>query len=113
MLPPFGWKADPSGKQRLVVYEPEALLVRTMFKLAHNGDSPQAIADLLNTAGIPDPGERMHPDYPERFFRYMKWDHPVIEPIIDKKEFYEVQEKLEKLEKPRGPSSPRKGKRRR
>lgn len=82
MQPPFGWRVDPNGNQRLMAYEPEAKIVRTIFQLANQGVSPDEIAELFNAAGIPFPGERLNKDYPEQFFRYMRWTNPEMEPII-------------------------------
>jgi hypothetical protein len=95
MLPPFGWRAAPNGKQRLVVYEPEATIIRQIFQLASQGASPEKVAELFNTAGVPHPGERLDDSYMERFFEYMRWKNPKIDPIVDPGLFHEVQERIE------------------
>lgn len=59
---PYGYHLDQSGGKKmgkapgkLVVYEPEAAVVRLMFARAIAGDSTHAIADLLNRSGHPSP----------------------------------------------------------
>jgi hypothetical protein len=94
MPPPFGWRIAPNGKQRLLVYELEATIIRQVFQLASQGSSPDQIAELFNRAGVPHPGERLDDDYTERFFQHMRWENPLIDPIIDRSLFDEVQKKL-------------------
>jgi hypothetical protein len=98
MQPPFGWRVDPTRRQRLVVYEPEATIVRQIFQLASQGASPDKIAELFSAAGIPFPGERLDGDYMDRFLRHKHWRNPDIEPIVDPSLFDEVQDRLAEIE---------------
>ena len=52
--PPFGYAMDPARPGRLVVREPEASIVREMFRRAAAGDSAYAITAWLNTRINPD-----------------------------------------------------------
>jgi site-specific DNA recombinase len=62
--PPFGYQVVASGNvRRFEIYEPEAVIVRDIFKMRHEQElSLQAIANTLNTGGVEPPaGNTWHP----------------------------------------------------
>lgn len=52
---PYGYKKSPDNKNKLVIDEDVAPIVRKMFELAASGQNPKAIADFLNNEGIITP----------------------------------------------------------
>ncbi len=54
-FPPYGYRRDPQNKNRLVIDEAAAGIVREIFEQAANGLLPVRIADSLNQRGIPSP----------------------------------------------------------
>lgn len=52
---PFGYKKDVQNKNRLVIDETNAPIVRRIFSLASDGNIPSEIADILNSEHIPSP----------------------------------------------------------
>lgn len=50
---PFGYMKDPNDKNHLVVNEEEAVIVKKIFKLALEGNSPYKIREILNEEKIP------------------------------------------------------------
>lgn len=63
----YGYAKDPNNKNRLVVDEPAAIVVRRIYSLFTSGTGTQTIAKILNADGIPCPsmykqmnGEKYH-----------------------------------------------------
>jgi site-specific DNA recombinase len=54
-FPVYGYVKDPQDRNRLLVDEDAAPVVRKIFSLAACGFGKQKIADFLNRAGIPNP----------------------------------------------------------
>lgn len=54
---PFGYRKDPENKNRLVIDEEAAVVVRRIFKWKLEGMSSSGIADKLNELGFPTPME--------------------------------------------------------
>lgn len=52
---PFGYRKDPENRNRLLVDEPAAEVVRRIFRLAKEGNSAAEIAKRLNGEAIPAP----------------------------------------------------------
>ena len=47
---PLGYIKDSKDKNKLIIYEPEAKIVRTIFNMASNGKQVGTIRDYLNGA---------------------------------------------------------------
>ena len=63
----YGYAKDPNNKNRLVIDEPAAIVVRRIYSLFTSGTGTQTIAKILNADGIPCPsmykqmnGEKYH-----------------------------------------------------
>ena len=54
---PYGYNKDPLDKNRLVINEEEAKIVRKIFKLYLEGNGPKTVARLLTEEKIPTPSE--------------------------------------------------------
>ena len=50
---PLGYTKDSNDKNKLIIYEPEAQIVRTIFNMASNGNQVGTIRDYLNSSNIP------------------------------------------------------------
>lgn len=63
-FPSYGYKKSPLNKNRLIVDEEAAAVVRRIFSLYLEGHGKQGIARILNEEGIPCPSEykRLHGD---------------------------------------------------
>lgn len=53
--PPYGYKAHPDGKYKLVIDENAAPIVRRIFSMALSGSSCRQIATILNNERVPSP----------------------------------------------------------
>ena len=53
----FGYLKDPDNKNRLIIDEDAAPIVRDIFRWKIEGQSAQGIADKLNALGVPSPAE--------------------------------------------------------
>ncbi|MBE7007070.1 MAG: hypothetical protein E7424_07975 [Ruminococcaceae bacterium] len=61
-IPLYGYKKDPADRHRLIIDEPAASVVRTIFDRFLRGCGPQRIAGMLNAAGIVNPTSYKKPD---------------------------------------------------
>ncbi len=61
VAPPFGYRMDPGHKGRLVIHEPEADVVREMYRRCTAGESTYAIANWLNTLTTPEGSRLLSP----------------------------------------------------
>lgn len=52
---PYGYVKDPENKNRLLIDEEAAVIVRKIFALTIDGAKPSEIAALLNREGVPTP----------------------------------------------------------
>lgn len=59
---PFGYGKDANQKNKLVVNEEEAIIVRYIFELSVDGNSPVAIAKRLYEEGIPTINQMRRPE---------------------------------------------------
>ena len=50
---PLGYTKDSTDKNKLIIYEPEAQIVRDIFNMASNGNQVGTIIDYLNDNDIP------------------------------------------------------------
>jgi len=60
----YGYRSElidpdaPESRRRLVIEPEEAEIVREIFRLYGEGESPKRIANVLNERGVPSPGSR-------------------------------------------------------
>ena len=52
---PYGYKKSPDNKNKLIVDEESAKVVKRIFNLARDGNGPQVIANILSQDNIPTP----------------------------------------------------------
>ncbi len=89
--PPFGYKKSPEDKNKWVVDEPAAEVVRQIFKMSVSGLGPTQIAKKLRSDGVLTPSEYLHsigvhcptkpPEYPHN------WCSATVAAILDRQEY--------------------------
>ncbi len=89
--PPFGYKKDPEDKNKWLVDEPAAEVVRRIFQMSVSGLGPTQIAKKLRSDGVMTPSEYLHsigikcptklPTYPHN------WCSATVAGILDRQEY--------------------------
>ena len=79
--PPFGYKKSEDDKNRWVIDEPAAEVVRRIFKMCIEGRGPRQIARALNSEGVTTPSIR------SRGTGLAHWDHRSISDILERLEY--------------------------
>ena len=79
--PPFGYKKSEDDKDKWVIDEPAAEVVRRIFKLCIEGRGPRQIARALNAEGVPTP--TIH----SLGSGNANWDHRSIRDILERLEY--------------------------
>lgn len=89
--PPFGYKKPPEDKNKWVVDEPAAEVVRQIFKMSVSGLGPTQIAKKLRSDGVMTPSEYLHsigvncPTKPPTFPH--NWCSATVAAILDRQEY--------------------------
>ena len=88
---PFGYKKDPEDKNKWIVDEPAAEVVRQIFQMCVSGLGPTQIAKRLKADGVMTPSEYQRsngvncptklPEYPH------KWCSHTVAEILDRQEY--------------------------
>ena len=88
---PFGYKKDPEDKNKWIVDEPAAEVVRRIFRMSVSGLGPTQIAKKLRSEGVWTPSEYLHsigvncpvkpPVYPHN------WCSSTVAAILDRQEY--------------------------
>ena len=88
---PYGYKKDPEDKNRWIVDEPAAEVVRRIFQMCVSGLGPTQIAKRLKADGVLTPSEYQRgngvncptklPEYPH------KWCSHTVAEILDRQEY--------------------------
>ncbi len=88
---PYGYKKDPLDKNRWIVDEPAAAIVRRIFQMSVSGLGPTQIARKLRSEGVMTPSEYLHsigvncptkpPEYPHN------WCSATVASILDRQEY--------------------------
>lgn len=88
---PFGYRKDPEDKNRWIVDEPAAEIVRRIFQMCVSGLGPTQIAKRLKADSVLTPSEYLHnigvncptklPEYPH------KWCSHTVAEILDRQEY--------------------------
>lgn len=83
-LPPYGYRVTGEKHDwRLVVYKPEAGVVRRIFVLYTGGLGLGSLANLLNAEGVPAPyAGRNDLKTPRRWRGTPRWNHGVLSRIL-------------------------------
>lgn len=89
---PYGYRRDPADKQRLVVDEEAAAVVRRIFQLVLDGKGINAIADILYADKVLIPSAYAEKYYPENqhsknFHDPYRWTNTAVRYILEKKEY--------------------------
>ena len=85
---PYGYKPDPTDKNRLAVDEEAAAVVREMFRLALAGYSTVQITKILTATGIPTPSAHKVRNGNSRFIRQLErngesgWCNVTVQTIL-------------------------------
>lgn len=89
--PPFGYMKSPEDKNRWIVDEPAAEVVRQIFRMSVSGLGPTQIAKKLRSDGVLTPSEYLHsvgvncptrpPAYPHN------WCSATVADILDRQEY--------------------------
>lgn len=89
--PPFGYKKSPEDRNRWIVDEPAAEVVRQIFKMSVSGLGPTQIAKKLRSDSVMTPSEYLHsigincptkpPAYPHN------WCSATVADILDRQEY--------------------------
>ena len=67
---PYGYLKDPANKNKLIIDEAAANIIRMIFDLKIEGMNQRRIAEYLNELGVPSPAERLAAlGYPCRFVK--------------------------------------------
>ena len=89
---PYGYKRKPDDKQTLIVDEPAAEVVRKIFRLACQGNSTTAIADILTAeqvlipaayAALHNPRNCRHKSVKDPY----RWNATTVGYILDRQEY--------------------------
>ena len=72
---PLGYIKDSSNKNKLIIYEPEAKIVRTIFNMAFNGNQVGIIRDYLNNNNIPTANKL-------RYNKETFWENKTVKNIL-------------------------------
>jgi len=89
--PPFGYKKDPEDKNRWLVDESAAEVVRRIFQMSVSGLGPTQIAKRLKADGVMTPSEYLHsvgvkcPANPPAFPH--NWCSATVADILDRQEY--------------------------
>lgn len=84
---PFRYKPSPNNRNKLIIDEPAATIVKKIYSLALSGYSPLKIAKQLSSEGIITPGVYKYQQGDKRFARYLnkdkkRWCHETIHKIL-------------------------------
>lgn len=89
----LGWKAvygyikDPLDKNKLLVDEEAAIVVRRMFELAKRGKSPRQIANIFSTEKIPTPSNYANLNRGNKSTAYNLWTSRTIDEMLQKETY--------------------------
>lgn len=72
---PLGYIKDSNDKNKLIIYEPEAQIVRTIFNMASNGNQVGTIRDYLNSNNIPTGNK-------SRYNKDTFWENKTVKNIL-------------------------------
>ncbi|MEY8318305.1 recombinase family protein [Oscillospiraceae bacterium 50-58] len=89
--PPFGYKKSPEDKNKWIVDEPAAEVVRRIFQMCITGLGPTQIARKLRSEGVMTPSEYLHsigvncPTKPP--IHPCNWSSATVADILDRQEY--------------------------
>lgn len=89
---PYGYRRDPADKQRLIVDEEAAAVVRRIFQLVLDGNGINAIANILCADKVLIPSAYAEKYYPENqhsknFHDPYRWTNTAVGYILEKREY--------------------------
>ena len=88
--PPYGYKKDPDDKNKWVIDEPAAEVVRRIFQMCVSGLGPTQIAKQLKADKIPTPseyGSAKGRNYGVKTERACDWGCAIVAIILDRQEY--------------------------
>ena len=77
---PLGYIKDSNDKNKLIIYEPEAQIVRTIFNMASSGKQVGTIRDYLNNSHIPTANK-------SRYNKETFWENKTVKNILKNKAY--------------------------
>ena len=81
----IGYMKDPNDKNKLIICEPEAEIVKTIFNMAISGNQVGVIRDYLNTNNIPTANQ-------SRYNKDSFWENKTIKNILKNKVYIGITE---------------------
>ena len=75
---PLGYIKDSNDKNKLIIYEPEAKIVRTIFNMADSGNQVGTIRNYLNNSNIPTVNK-------SRYNKETYWENKTVKNILKNK----------------------------
>lgn len=78
----YGYKKDKNNKNKIVIDEEAAKIVKKIFKLAYNGKSCKVIADILSKEGIPIPSIYANLNRGKKSSSYGLWCSRTIDEML-------------------------------
>jgi Site-specific recombinases, DNA invertase Pin homologs len=78
----YGYKRDPNDKHKLIIDENVKNIVKRMFELAKNGNSPKQIADTFSLENIPTPSIYANLNRGKKSTAYELWCPRTIEELL-------------------------------
>ena len=75
---PLGYIKDSKDKNKLIIYEPEAKIVKNIFDMAFAGEQVGAIRDYLNSNNIPTANK-------SRYNKETLWENKTVKNILKNK----------------------------
>lgn len=79
----YGYKKDEKNKNKLVIDEEAAKVVRRIFKLAYEGYSCKVIADILSKEGVPIPSVYANLNRGKKSSSYGLWCSRTIDEMLE------------------------------
>ena len=77
---PLGYIKDSNDKNKLIIYEPEAKIVRNIFNMAFSGNQVGTIRDYLNNSHIPTTNK-------SRYNKETFWKNKTVKNILKNKAY--------------------------
>ncbi len=79
---PYGYKKSTENKNKLIIDEEAAKVVKRIFELARDGNSPQIIANILSCDNIPTPSIYANLNRRKKSSAYNLWCPKTIDEIL-------------------------------
>lgn len=79
---PYGYMKDPLDKNKLIINEEEAVIVRRIYNLFASGESLSKICDTLTKEKIPTPSMSKNMNIGQKNYHYGVWSTRTVDDIL-------------------------------